>query len=54
MPFDPRDLTIDTDPFRMLNGQILTRETLTAAGIAQTDISASNGVMHVINSVLMP
>jgi uncharacterized surface protein with fasciclin (FAS1) repeats len=38
----------------MLNGQILTRSTLTAAGIAQTDISASNGVIHVINSVLLP
>jgi uncharacterized surface protein with fasciclin (FAS1) repeats len=40
--------------YEMLNGQILTRSTLTAAGIAQTDISASNGVIHVINSVLLP
>lgn len=40
--------------YEMLNEQILTREKLTAAGIAQTDISASNGVIHVINSVLLP
>jgi uncharacterized surface protein with fasciclin (FAS1) repeats len=40
--------------YTMLNGKILTREKLTAAGIAQTDISASNGVVHVINAVLMP
>lgn len=40
--------------YEMLNGQILTRDTLTAAGIARTDISASNGVIHVINSVLLP
>jgi uncharacterized surface protein with fasciclin (FAS1) repeats len=40
--------------YQMLNGQTLTRETLTAAGLGQTDISASNGVIHVINSVLIP
>ena len=40
--------------YEMLNGQILTREKLSAAGIAQTDIPASNGVIHVINAVLLP
>lgn len=40
--------------YQMLNGQTLTRATLTAAGLGQTDISASNGVIHVINSVLLP
>jgi uncharacterized surface protein with fasciclin (FAS1) repeats len=40
--------------YQMLNGQTLTRDALTAAGIAATDISASNGVIHVINSVLQP
>ena len=40
--------------YRMLNGERLTRDELTAAGIAATDISASNGVIHEINSVLMP
>jgi len=40
--------------YEMLNGQILTREKLSAAGIAQTDIPASNGVIHVINAVLVP
>lgn len=38
----------------MLNGEKLTREQLSAAGIATTDISASNGIVHVINHVLMP
>ena len=38
----------------MLNGLKLTREQLSAAGIAATDISASNGIVHVINHVLMP
>ena len=38
----------------MLNGAKLTREQLSAAGIAKTDISASNGIVHVINHVLMP
>jgi len=40
--------------YRMLNGDYLTRADLAAAGIAATDISASNGVIHVINSVLLP
>jgi uncharacterized surface protein with fasciclin (FAS1) repeats len=40
--------------YQMLNGQTLTRDTLTAAGIKATDISASNGVIHVINAVLLP
>ena len=40
--------------YRMLNGSTLTRAQLTAAGIAATDISASNGVVHVINAVLLP
>ena len=39
--------------YQMLNGT-LTRTELTAAGIAATDISASNGIVHVINAVLMP
>lgn len=38
----------------MLNGEKLTREQLSAAGIATTDISASNGIVHVINHVLLP
>jgi uncharacterized surface protein with fasciclin (FAS1) repeats len=38
----------------MLNGAKLTREQLSAAGIAATDISASNGIVHVINHVLLP
>jgi uncharacterized surface protein with fasciclin (FAS1) repeats len=37
--------------YQMLNGMSLSREKL---DIAQTDISASNGVIHVINSVLLP
>jgi uncharacterized surface protein with fasciclin (FAS1) repeats len=40
--------------YEMLNGQYLTRASLAAAGIAATDISASNGIIHVINSVLIP
>jgi uncharacterized surface protein with fasciclin (FAS1) repeats len=40
--------------YAMLNGATLTREELTAAGFAATDITASNGVVHVINAVLMP
>lgn len=40
--------------YRMLNGSTLTRAKLSAAGIAATDISASNGVVHVINAVLLP
>ena len=40
--------------YEMLNGDKLTRDELVEAGIAETDISASNGIIHVINSVLMP
>ena len=40
--------------YRMLNGDRLTRSQLVDAGIAAVDISASNGVIHVINSVLLP
>ncbi len=40
--------------YDMLNGMKLTREQLTAAGFAATDISASNGIVHVINAVLIP
>lgn len=40
--------------YKMLNGQKLSRATLAAAGIAKTDISAKNGIIHVINSVLIP
>jgi uncharacterized surface protein with fasciclin (FAS1) repeats len=40
--------------YRMLNGDRLSRAQLFDAGIKQTDISASNGVIHVINSVLLP
>lgn len=40
--------------YRMLNGERLTRNELTTAGIAATDIPASNGIVHVINSVLIP
>ena len=40
--------------YRMLNGDRLTRSQLLDAGIAAVDISASNGVIHVINQVLLP
>jgi uncharacterized surface protein with fasciclin (FAS1) repeats len=40
--------------YAMLNGKELTREQLSAAGIATTDISASNGIVHVIDHVLLP
>ena len=40
--------------YQMLNGDALPRTQLQAAGIAQTDISASNGIIHVINAVLIP
>jgi uncharacterized surface protein with fasciclin (FAS1) repeats len=39
--------------YRMLNGTTLTRTQLAAAGLAATDISASNGVVHVVNAVLL-
>jgi uncharacterized surface protein with fasciclin (FAS1) repeats len=40
--------------YSMLNGDHLSRAKLAAAGITTTDISASNGIIHVINSVLIP
>lgn len=40
--------------YQTLNGTKLTREKLAAAGFAATDISASNGIVHVINAVLLP
>ena len=40
--------------YQMLNGESLSRADLLAAGIAVVDISASNGVIHVIDSVLLP
>ena len=40
--------------YRMLNGDRLTRSQLVEAGIVATDISASNGVIHVISWVLLP
>ena len=40
--------------YQMLNGDRLTRSDLVAAGINAVDISASNGVIHVIDSVLIP
>ena len=40
--------------YQMLNGDSLSRGQLLDAGIAATDISASNGIIHVINSVLLP
>jgi len=40
--------------YQMLNGATLSRNQLQAAGIASTDTSASNGIVHVINAVLLP
>jgi uncharacterized surface protein with fasciclin (FAS1) repeats len=40
--------------YQMLNGSTLTRTQLATAGLAATDISASNGIVHVINAVLLP
>ena len=40
--------------YHMLNSATLTRAQLAAAGLAATDISASNGIVHVINAVLLP
>ena len=40
--------------YTMLNGKTLTRDQLSAAVIAATDVSASNGIVHVISSVLLP
>ena len=38
----------------MLNGDRLSRSELVAAGLGQLNTSASNGVIHAINSVLLP
>jgi uncharacterized surface protein with fasciclin (FAS1) repeats len=40
--------------YTMLNGMRLTRDQLVAAGIATPDVPASNGIVHVINHVLLP
>jgi uncharacterized surface protein with fasciclin (FAS1) repeats len=40
--------------YEMLNGGVLTRDKLSAAGILQPDVSASNGIVHVIGGVLIP
>ena len=40
--------------YTMLNGATLSLSQLTAAGIAATDIAATNGIVHVINAVLFP
>jgi uncharacterized surface protein with fasciclin (FAS1) repeats len=40
--------------YKMLNGDKLTRTELVSAGLGDLDTSASNGVIHVINSVLLP
>jgi uncharacterized surface protein with fasciclin (FAS1) repeats len=40
--------------YQMLNGDRLGRGQLLDAGIAAVDVSASNGVIHVIDSVLLP
>lgn len=48
------DVVMSRDSLRMLNRQELPKEKLTQAGIATTDTKAKNGIVHVINSVLMP
>ena len=40
--------------YHMLNGATLTRTQLSAAGLGPVDISAANGIVHVINAVLLP
>ena len=40
--------------YQMLNGDRLSRAQLLDAGIAAVDVSASNGVIHVIEAVLLP
>jgi len=45
---------LDAPRYRMLNGEHLTRGKLLASGVVATDVPASNGVIHVIGSVLLP
>lgn len=40
--------------YKTLSGDILTKSEIANAGIAATNISARNGIIHVINSVLLP
>jgi uncharacterized surface protein with fasciclin (FAS1) repeats len=48
------DSVVKAPGYTMLNGDRLSRSQLLGAGIASVDTSASNGVIHVINSVLLP
>ncbi len=40
--------------YKMANGDRLTRAEVLDAGIAMPDVKAKNGIVHVINAVLMP
>jgi len=40
--------------YQMLNGDRLSRAQLLEAGISAIDVAASNGVIHIIDSVLRP
>lgn len=40
--------------YQMLNDKTLTRAQLSAAGIEKVDLPASNGIVHIINGVLIP
>lgn len=40
--------------YRMLNGDFLTRDYLLESGISDLDIGVDNGIIHVIDSVLLP
>jgi transforming growth factor-beta-induced protein len=40
--------------YTMLNGATLTRDALVTAGIATPDVSVRNGIIHIINAVLLP
>jgi len=48
------DSVVHSPSYRTLNGVHLTRGQLMDAGIVAVDIAASNGVIHVINAVLLP
>lgn len=39
---------------KTLNGKFLTTKTILSAGLAQADVKADNGIIHVIDSVLIP